>query len=120
MVSHRQSAAAAQSTPQCQHWVWTFATQGFIKVWTCHTTDAQDQAVFAAVTSIFDRHWYEMTLDMGEPRRDDGRGGDDSIDVYVLDQGDCVLRAGACKAFGPVDAPNAPLAFCVPATPAAG
>jgi hypothetical protein len=130
IVSHRQGAvgrnhaaprpADDQPVPQCQNWVWTFATLGFIKVWTCHTTDAEDQAVFAAVTGIFDRHWEEMTLDMGEPRRDDGSGGDDSMDVYVIDLGDCVLRNGTCRQFGPAGSTPSTLAFCMPAAPAAG
>ncbi|HEY2779475.1 MAG TPA: Ig domain-containing protein [Steroidobacteraceae bacterium] len=125
IVNHRQSVvgrtqaavgpADDQGVPLCQNWVWTFATLGFVKVWTCHATDAEDQAVFTAVTGIFDRHWEEMTLDMGEPRRDDGSGGDDSIDVYVLDLGDCVKRNGRCTQVGAKR-----LAMCIPAAPAAG
>ena len=118
-VNHRQVADAGQ-IPQCQNWVWTFATLGFIKVWTCHTTDAEDQAVFAAVTGIFDRHWDVMTLDMGEPRRDDGHGGDDSVDVYVIDLGDCLKRSGTCTQIGPLGSPFAPYALCMPADAAAG
>ncbi len=118
-VNHRQVADAGQ-IPQCHNWVWTFAAVGFIKVWTCHTTDAEDQAVFSATTSVFERHWDEMTHDMGEPRRDDGSGGDDSIDVYVIDLGDCLMRNGVCTQIGPLGSKFAPYALCPPAAPAAG
>jgi Putative Ig domain len=121
MAAGRRDIAAANITP-CSDWVFTSSTVygGFFKIWTCHTSDADDQVVFTAVDNILSAHWEAMTKDMGIPRRDDGSGGDDSMDVYILDVGECMMRNTQCYQFGPANTPGAPLAMCPPAPAAAG
>ena len=123
-------ADGSGGTPQCSDWVSTTMDSAPIRVWVCHTSDSEDQAVLGKVVAIFDRHYAEMTYDMGPPLRDDGTGQDDLIDVYILDKGDCIQRSNQCKVLTPVDPnegdpnadhpPTGPLALTIAAPPAAG
>jgi hypothetical protein len=89
-------------------WIPRNASIAYVKVWVCKSTDnTQDNTILSNVIGIYDRHWDEMTFDMGVPRHDDGAGGDDRIDVYVIELGNCINRGGTCKGI-PKPAPNKP------------
>ncbi len=117
----RQQITAVGDIPACSSWVFSSSSVygGFLKYWTCHTTDAEDAQVFATVDGIFTRHWDEMTGDMGIPRRDDGSGGDDSMDIYILDYGQCMPRNSGCRVLAQ-NAQSKTLALTIPAQAAAG
>jgi len=91
-------AAAADTGVPCASWIKADAAVAYVTVWVCGSgNNAADLAIRANVIDILDRHWPAMTADMGEPRHDDGAGGDDRIDVYVVPLASCIPRHGTCE-----------------------
>jgi hypothetical protein len=95
-TQRRAAAVTAQSSQvECPSWSSANASIAYVKVWVCQSTDtAQTLYIQSKVIEILDRHWNAMVADMGAPRPDDGTGGDDRIDVYVLNLQNCVMRDG--------------------------